>query len=95
MPAESQGYRFKADELGRPALEWTGPVALSANELNHAPPSPLRIADQASAWLHAQLAKGPLRSSDVIQAAAAAGIPERTLRRAKDELRIGSKKHRV
>jgi hypothetical protein len=93
-PAASQGYRIKIDELKRPVLEWTGPVALTANELNQSPQGPLPMRDQASAWLQAQLAQGPRRSLDVIKAAAAAGIPERTLRRAKDELRIGSKKHR-
>jgi putative DNA primase/helicase len=94
-PAESQGYRIKADDLGRPRLEWTGPVALSANELNQSHPSPLRIGDQASAWLQLRLAQGPRRAADLLAEAAAAGIPERTLRRAKDELRIGSKKHRT
>ena len=94
-PAESQGYRFKTDDQGRPALEWTGPVPISANELNQSPPGPVRIGEQASAWLQSQLARGPRKASDLLSAAAAAGIPERTLRRAKDALRIGSKKHYV
>jgi len=94
-PAESQGYRIKTDELCRTVIEWTGPVTLTADRLNRALDGPVKMREQASTWLQSRLAQGPRRSADLLAEAAAAGIPERTLRRAKDELRIGSKKHRT
>jgi hypothetical protein len=93
-PAEPRGYRIKSDPSGRAIIEWAGPVALTADTLNRPLDGPVRLREQASAWLQRELAQGPRRASDLLAAAAAAGIPERTLRRAKDELRIGSKKHR-
>jgi hypothetical protein len=73
-------------------VEWTGSAELSADALNQSPAAPLRICHQAAAWLSAQLAAGPRKASELYAAAATAGIPERTLERAKAELRIGSRK---
>jgi hypothetical protein len=91
-PAESLGYRIQTDAAGRPVLKWTGPVVLPADELGRPPEGRLHVRDQASAWLLAELAQGPRPASEILAAAAAAGIPDRTLRRAKDQLRIGSRK---
>jgi hypothetical protein len=87
----SLGYRIKSDAEGRAVVEWTGPVDLSADAVSRSA-APLRMCDQAAAWLSAQLAAGPRRASELYAAAAEAGIPERTLDRAKSQLRIGSRK---
>lgn len=87
----SLGYRIKSDDKGRAVVEWTGPVDLSADAVSHST-VPVRARDRAAAWLSAQLAAGPRRASELYAAAAEAGIPERTLDRAKSELHIGSRK---
>ena len=87
----SLGYRIAGDSAGRAVVEWTGPVELSADAANQSA-AVLRMRDQASAWLSAELACGPRKATDLLAAAAEAGIPERTLRRAKEELRLGSRK---
>jgi hypothetical protein len=89
----SLGYRIKSDASGRPVVEWCGPAAVSADALGAAPEYPLRPRERAAAWLGAELAGGPRRVSDLLTAAAAAGIPGRTLERAKDEL--GARSQRV
>ena len=90
--APSLGFRVTSNDEGRAVVEWTGPADLSAEAVNRPPNAPLRMGDQAGAWLFAQLAAGPRRAADLYAAAAAAGIPERTLDRAKAQLRIGSRK---
>ena len=47
----------------------------------------------AALWLHQQLAAGPRPSSEILAAAAEAGIPERTLQRAKSDACV--KSHQV
>ena len=89
----SLGYRVKSDGAGRPVIEWTGELALSADALGAAPEVPLRARDRAADWLRAQLASGPRKATDLLAAAAEAGIPDRTLERAKTEL--GVRSHRV
>jgi hypothetical protein len=74
-------------------VEWVGPAGVSADELARLPSPPLRPRDRAEAWLRGQLAGGPRPAADLLAAAAAAGIPDRTLDRAKRELRARS--HRV
>jgi hypothetical protein len=88
----SLGYRIKSDAEGRPVVEWTGPVDLTADAANRSPEASLRVRDRAVAWLTAQLANGPRKASELYAAAAEAGIPERTLERAKAELHVGSRK---
>jgi hypothetical protein len=88
----SLGYRIESDAAGRAVVEWTGPVALEADTVNKPPEAPVRVRDRAAAWLTAQLAKGPRKASDIYAAAAKAGIPERTLERAKADLHVGSRK---
>jgi hypothetical protein len=94
--SRSQGYRIVRSKAGPPVIEWTGPVDLTADELCKAPPRadpPLRMRDRAADWLRRELAGGPRRVSDLYAAAAAAGIPERTVDRAKATLAAPS--HRV
>ena len=89
--APSLGYRLKTSESGLPIVEWMGPVSMDANELGERPAADLRPRDRASFWLQEQLAGGPRKAVDLYSSAAEAGIPERTLRRAKADLRLGSK----
>lgn len=89
----SLGYRVTADAAGRAAIDWTGPADLSADALGLRPELPLRARDRATDWLRAELAGGPQRAAELIAAAAGAGIPDRTLDRAKVEL--GVRSHRV
>lgn len=89
----SLGYRIKSDASNRPVVEWTGAVSLSADGLGESPEAPLRMRDRAVAWLHAELSRGPRRATELYAAAAEAGIPERTLNRAKADL--GGKSHRL
>ena len=77
------GYRIVASPSGPPVIEWTGPVDLSADGLCK---GKLSIRDRAVAWLRRELAGGPRKPGDLYTAAADAGIPERTLERAKAEL---------
>jgi len=53
----------------------------------------LRTRDRAVDWLRVELANGPRPAAAVYAAAAAAGIPDRTLERAKEML--PAKSHRV
>src|SRR5581483_7098705 len=78
---------------GRAVVEWTGPADVSADALAGLPPAPLRPRERAAAWLQAQLADGPRPVAELLAAAAEAGIPDRTLNRAKAEL--GSCAHRA
>ncbi len=76
----------------RAVVEWSGPVELSADAAMKRPDAPLRLRDQAVLWLQRELANGPRRVVELLEGAAKAGIPERTLERAKAELRASSRK---
>jgi hypothetical protein len=92
--APSLGFRVKTDGEGRPVVEWAGPVAVSADELGRRPEKPeraLRARERASDWLRGELAAGPRKAGDILAAAAAANIPEATLRRAKADLGVKAK----
>jgi hypothetical protein len=81
------GYRVIESETGEPAIEWTGPVQLSADGLCQKKiDTMVKACDRAIDWLKRALAEGPRKSADLYAEAAAAGIPERTLERAKSEL---------
>lgn len=89
----SLGYRIVASPDGEGVIEWTGPVNLTADGLcNGKPPTGLKVRDRAVDWLRRELAGGPRKSADVYAAAAEAGIPDRTLQRAKDW--FGVRSHR-
>jgi hypothetical protein len=86
------GYRVKAGPGGHPEVEWLGPAGLTAEELALPPAIPLRPRDRAAEWLRAELAGGPRRATDVLAAAAGAGIPDSTLERAKASLGVKSQR---
>jgi AAA domain len=92
VPSLSLGYRITSRDAGRAVVEWTGPADLSADALNQSLPAPLRPRERASSWLSAELASGPRKATELLAAAAEATIPERTLKRAKTELGVGSRK---
>src|SRR5262249_52558548 len=92
-PVPSLGYRIKGDGANRAVVEWTGPANVPADALGRSVPEPLRPRDQAAAWVHPEPGGGPRRATELYAAAAGAGIPERTLKRAKAEL--GVRSHRV
>jgi hypothetical protein len=86
----SLGYRIVGSPAGEPVIEWTGPVEVTAHGLCRGKAAELRIRDRAVDWLRRELAGGPRKAADVYAAAAAAGIPDRTLERAKEGLRAES-----
>lgn len=90
-PPASLGFRVKADPNGLPVIEWLEPLDISANALGVIPTETLRPREKAIEWLRLQLANGPRKSSEIMALAAAGAIPERTLLRAKSELRVTSK----
>jgi len=86
------GLRLRG-EGGRVGVEWAGPLDTTADALGLPAVTPLRPRDRAGDWLLTALAGGPRRTTDLLAAAAEAGIPERTLNRAKADL--GVKAHRA
>jgi hypothetical protein len=90
-PAPALGFRLTADGSGRSVVEWTGPADVSSDALFERPPAPLRPRDRATDWLRQELANGPRKAAELLAAAAAAGIPEATLRRAKADLRVATR----
>jgi hypothetical protein len=87
------GLRIRWEDAARATIEWEGRLDVTADALGLRAATPLRPRDRAADWLFHQLAAGPRRLTDLLAAAAEAGIPERTLYRAKAELRVES--HRV
>jgi hypothetical protein len=82
------GFRVVESPSGQPVVEWAGPVDLTADEVcrGKKAAAELRARDRAIDWLKRELAGGPRKAADLFAAAAAAGIPERTLERAKAAL---------
>ena len=80
------GYRLGTGPSGQAAVQWTGPLNVSAEQLGLPRSGPLHPRDRAAEWLVEQLAAGPRRVIDLIAAAAEIGIPSRTLERAKTEV---------
>jgi putative DNA primase/helicase len=84
-------------EISAPYIEWEPkPVAISANEAMQAASNSKMPQERSSAnkFLKDFLAAGPKLQSEVIDAAEANLISEKTLRRAKDDLKIVSEKER-
>jgi putative DNA primase/helicase len=84
-------WRIRPNADGQPVVEWQGEADVEADELNVA--QDVRPRGRAIAWLRDQLASGPRKSADLLKAAAAAGIPKRTLLRTKSDLGVLS--HRL
>lgn len=84
------GYRIAAGPGGWPVVEWAGPAGVTADAVGGRPPAGLKPRDRATLWLHERMNAGPQRATEVLAAAAAAGIPEITLKRAKEALGLRS-----
>jgi hypothetical protein len=85
------GLRVREGTGACAVVEWAGPVAATADELcRSAPPVRMKAKDRATDWLRRELSSGPRRAADLQAAAAEAGIPEATLRRAKADLPASS-----
>ena len=84
------GYRIVETPCGQPAIEWTGPVDLTADDVGREVRSEVRPRERACLWLKQELASGPRKAADLYTAAAAACIPDRTLERAKAALGVDS-----
>ena len=90
-PPPSLSYRLKSDSNGVPVVEWLESVDVSANALGAMPSETVRPRERAIVWLQSELANGPRKASDLMTLSIATGIPERTLLRAKSELRVQSR----
>jgi hypothetical protein len=86
----SLGYRLVSTSTQSVRIEWLGPLDLTADALG-VPLPYVRPRDRAVAWLQTELAGGPRPATEVFTDAANVGIPERTLKRAKDELGVQSR----
>lgn len=88
----SLGYRIATGPDGVPVVEWTGPTDLSADAVDGPGPKELPLRDRAAVWLTNELRNGPRPAAEVLRAAAAAGIPERTVQRAKKDAQVSSRR---
>jgi hypothetical protein len=93
-PGQSLGFRLARNEAsGQTVIDWTGPLDVTADDLFGAC-VPLRAGfrtrERAAEWLREFLANGERRASEVFEAARAAGIPERTLKRVKATVGVQS-----
>ncbi len=77
------GFRLSVSRSGPGAVEWTGPVDLTADGLCQKKVSTrVKARERAIDWLRCELANGPRLRAELFVLAAEAGIPERTLERA-------------
>ena len=90
-PPPSLSYRLKSDSNGVPVVEWLESLDVSANALGAMPVETVRPRERAIVWLQSELANGPRKASELMVLSVSAGIPERTLLRAKSELRVQSR----
>ena len=90
-PAASLGFRLASGGNG-PALQLTGPLDLTADEACGSPTAELlrRPRERAAEFLKDALAKGPRPVAELEKLAAEKGLNWRTVRRAKETLRIKS-----
>jgi hypothetical protein len=87
----SLGFRILRNNQGRPVVDWTGPVDLTADELVLRPRIPHGAGlDEAKRFLQESLRTGPSAVADLQRRAHEAGISDGTLRRAKDQLNVQS-----
>ena len=90
----SLSYRVIAAPARPATIEWTALIDLTADDLCRPLKSTeVKARDRAVDWLKRELAAGPRKAADLYAAAALAGIPERTLQRAKSDL--PAKSHRT
>jgi hypothetical protein len=88
-------YRIEATAAGVPRIAWEGATGHTADGLLSRPVEPEARAArvEAAEFLRAALAAGPRPAREVLAEARAAGLAEKTLRRAKD--RLGVRAQRV
>lgn len=92
-PGATLGFRLAASEHGPATVEWVRQLELTADDLfapSASAGASARARDRAAAWLVQLLSNGPVRASAVSAAACAAGIPPRTLDRAKQLAGVSS-----
>ncbi|MEV4413988.1 AAA family ATPase [Catellatospora sp. NPDC049609] len=95
-PAPSLRWRIADTDTGHGRVVWEGESRYGADELLRAPADTeeREERDEASSFIHSYLADhgGEATASDVLKAGRAAGIPERTLRRARDRAGVVTRK---
>jgi hypothetical protein len=93
-PGGSLGFRLERLEgSGQTVVNWVGALDVSADDLfgSCVPQrAGLRTRERAAEWLREVLAGGAVRAPELESAARVAGIPDRTLRRAKATLGVRS-----
>ncbi len=72
-------------------IEWLGKSNLTPEQILELPND--RPRDQAREFLEEALAQGPVAAAEVIERAEAEGISERTLRRAKEQTQVKSRRN--
>jgi hypothetical protein len=91
-PPPALTYRIVGNESGIATIAWEGPVDLTADEALNPPPTEddklLMNVILATEWLMAELRAGPCPAKEIARAAESAGIPERTLDRAKKSAHV-------
>ena len=95
LSKESSGiaYRIRTSESGLPVIEWEpGPVDIAPEDLLSLDTGVRRLRDDIIEWLKSQLANGPVDALHIEQSANFAGFSERTLNRAKKELKVVSRR---
>src|SRR5882672_1874529 len=94
-PGASLGFRLASGESGV-ALQWTGPVDLTADELcgANAAQASRRPRERAAEFLKDALAAGPRPVSELEKLAAEKGLSWKTVVRAKDDMRLRAEQRR-
>jgi DNA repair protein RadA/Sms len=91
--APSLAYRIRRESAGGRVVDWLGESHLTADEVLGCSQQQSHSALlEAAPVLYATLADGPVCAREVILAARAAGVCERTLRRAKSLLQVRSRR---
>jgi hypothetical protein len=92
-PMPSLSYRIQANEDGVPQIQWTGESQHTAASLLAIQPSEQRDAlEEGIEFLSDILATGARKQAELVKEAKLLGISEPTLRRAKQKLRVKSRK---
>ncbi len=89
-PQPSLGYAIAGHSSGHAVVAWHGPAPAAPDELLAAPSRRDRLRARACQFLLAHLQEGPQPARAITRAAQEHGISKRTLRRARDELKIQS-----
>jgi hypothetical protein len=90
VPPPALAYRVRRDAAGLPLIEWAGEVPLTADELVLAPPAPEppEKLSEAVSFLQDVLGHGPATRDTVLRMSRAVNIADRTLDRAKAQLKM-------